>query len=106
MLAQLAGGTGPQEPLPLQSIVATRDAVQFASRFPLPWSAYVRLLAVKDDQARHFYEVEAMRYGWSVRQLDRQVGSQYYERALLSKNKSAMLHAQSSSEPDGGLIPE
>lgn len=80
--------------------------MQFASRFPLPWSAYVCLLAVKDDQARHFYEVEAMWCGWSVRQLDRQVGSQYYERALLSKDKSAMLHAQSSSEPDGGLIPE
>ena len=43
--------------------------------FPLPWSAYVRLLSVKSDPARHFYETEALRGGWSVRQLDRQVNS-------------------------------
>ncbi|MCP9476205.1 MAG: DUF1016 N-terminal domain-containing protein [Nitrospira sp.] len=39
--------------------------------FPLPWSAYVRLLAVKNEHARRFYETEALRGGWSVRQLDR-----------------------------------
>ena len=42
-----------------------------ASRFPLPWSAYVRLLSVKNSRARDFYEAEALRGGWSVRQLDR-----------------------------------
>jgi uncharacterized protein DUF1016 len=42
-------------------------------RFPLPWSHYVRLLSVKNQQARSFYESEALRGGWSVRQLDRQV---------------------------------
>jgi predicted nuclease of restriction endonuclease-like (RecB) superfamily len=51
----------------------------------------VRLLSVKDLDARKFYETEALRNGWSVRQLDRQVSSQFYERTLLSKNKSAML---------------
>ena len=29
-----------------------------AARFPLPWSHYVRLLAVKDENARRFYEQE------------------------------------------------
>ena len=46
--------------------------------FPLPWSAYVRLLSVRNESAREFYEAEALRGGWSVRQLDRQVGSQFY----------------------------
>ncbi len=59
--------------------------------FPLPWSAYVRLLSVRDESAREFYETEALRGGWSVRQLDRQIGSQFYERTALSKNKAAML---------------
>ena len=59
--------------------------------FPLPWSAYVRLLAVKNTRARRFYETEALRCGWSVRQLDRQIASQFYERAALSRNKTAML---------------
>lgn len=50
---------------------------------PLPWSHYVKLLAVPDDSARRFYEAEALRRGWSVRQLDRQISSQFYERTLL-----------------------
>jgi len=32
-----------------------------AARFPLPWSHYVRLLAVKDENASRFYEQEALR---------------------------------------------
>lgn len=49
-----------------------------AAYFPLPWSAYVRLLSVKNEQARKFYEAEALRGGWAVRQLDRQIDSQFY----------------------------
>src|SRR5256885_10447423 len=45
---------------------------ELAQVFTLPWSAYVRLLSVKDEHARQFYEAEALRGGWSVRQLDRQ----------------------------------
>lgn len=40
-----------------------------ARPFPLPWSHYVRLMAVSDRDARAFYEAEALRGGWSVRQL-------------------------------------
>ena len=32
-------------------------------RFPLPWSHYVRLLSVKSEEARGFYEIEALRRG-------------------------------------------
>ncbi len=50
------------------------DWVEFlrtlAARFPLPWSHYVKLLTVKDENARRFYEEEALRGGWSVRQLE------------------------------------
>lgn len=59
--------------------------------FPLSWSLYVRLLSVKDNDARRFYESEAIRGGWSERQLDRQISTQFYERALLSKNKASIL---------------
>ncbi len=55
--------------------------------FPLSWSHYVRLLSVKNDAARQFYEQEALRGGWSVRQLDRQVATLFYERAKRSKRK-------------------
>lgn len=62
-----------------------------AARFPLPWSAYVQLLSVKLHAARAFYEAEALRCGWTVRQLARQIDSQFYERIALSRNKIAML---------------
>ena len=75
-------------------------------RFPLPWSAYVRLLSVKRPEARSFYETEALRSGWSVRQLDRQIGSQFYERIALSRNKAAMLQKAEIAEPGDTITPE
>ena len=77
-----------------------------ARRFPLPWSHYVRLMAVKSEQARGFYEAEALRGGWSVRQLDRQIGSQFYERTALSRNKAAMLRKGSEAMPEDAVSPE
>jgi predicted nuclease of restriction endonuclease-like (RecB) superfamily len=77
-----------------------------ANRFPLPWSHYVMLLSIKKPEARTFYEAEALRGGWSVRQLDRQISSQFYERALLSRNKAAMLKKGVKSLPADALTPE
>ena len=73
--------------------------------FPLPWSAYVRLLSVRNESAREFYETEALRGGWSVRQLDRQIGSQFYERTALSKNKAAMLTRGQQERPEDLALP-
>jgi hypothetical protein len=64
---------------------------QIARAFPLPWTHYVRLLRVRNPHAREFYAREALAGGWVVRQLNRQINSQFYERTALSKNKTAML---------------
>lgn len=85
--------TPSEKSLPLPELV---------TKFPLPWSAYVRLLSVKKPEARSFYETEALRSGWSVRQLDRQIGSQFYERIALSKNKAAMLEV--AERPEAGDV--
>jgi predicted nuclease of restriction endonuclease-like (RecB) superfamily len=77
-----------------------------AARFALPWSAYVRLLSVKSAQVRGFYETEALREGWSVRQLDRQVNSQLYERIALSRNKAALLAKAAEPAPGDAMTPE
>lgn len=77
-----------------------------AVRFPLPWSAYVRLLSVKDKNARDFYETETLRAGWSVRQFDRQINSQFYERTALSRNKAAMLRKAEAALPEDIVTPE
>lgn len=53
----------------------------------LPWSHYKRLLTVTKDDARAWYLKEASEQMWSYRTLDRNIGSQYYERLLLSQHK-------------------
>lgn len=77
-----------------------------SGKFPLPWSHYVKLLSVKSPEARAFYEAEALRNGWSVRQLARQVNTRYYERALLSRNKAAMLEQGAVLHPEDAVTPE
>lgn len=67
------------------------SVADLAPRFPLPWSHYVRLISLRNAEARAFYEAEAMRGGWSGRQLERQIDSQFYERTALSRNKAALL---------------
>jgi predicted nuclease of restriction endonuclease-like (RecB) superfamily len=52
----------------------------------LAWSHYLVLLRVSSDEARAFYEIEAARECWSVRQLERQIGAQLFER--LTKNRN------------------
>ncbi len=79
---------------------------ELMAAFPLPWSAYARLLSVKNTHAREFYETEALRGGWSVRQLDRQISSQFYERTALSKNKAAMLAKGEEAHPGDRVLPE
>jgi predicted nuclease of restriction endonuclease-like (RecB) superfamily len=82
------------------------DLRSIAQHFPLPWSAYVRLLPIKSLSARQFYETEALRCGWSVRQLNRQIDSQLYERIALSKSKAVMLEKAEHGTPDNVMTPE
>ena len=77
-----------------------------APHFPLPWSAYVRLLSVQNELAREFYETEALAGGWTVRQLRRQIDSQFYERTALSRDKEAMLRRGRQQEPGDLTAPE
>ena len=95
---------GDTENMPATS--AESSLTNIASRFPLPWSAYVRLLSIENINAREFYETEALRGGWSVRQLDRQINSQFYERTALSKNKAAMLTKGQKAQPEDRILPE
>lgn len=75
-----------------ESVIRKFDLTKLAQVFPLSWTHYVHLMRrTRSADERQFYEAEALRGGWSVRQLDRQISSQFYTRALLSKNKQAML---------------
>lgn len=60
-------------------------------RFTLGWSHYLILMRVDNPLARSFYEIEAYNQQWSVRQLQRQVGSSLYERLALSRDKDEVM---------------
>lgn len=80
-----------------QSPLALAD---LARAFPLPWSHYVLLISrSRSPEAFAFYHAEALRGGWSVRQLRRQMDSQFYERTALSRNKAAMLAKGAKPQP-------
>lgn len=57
----------------------------------LSWSHYVELIKISRSQARQFYELEASRNCWSVRELKRQVGSLLFDRLSKSKDKEGLL---------------
>jgi len=68
------------------------SVTDLADTFPLPWSHYVTLIGrARSPEAMDFYLAEALRGGWSVRQLKRQIDSQFYERTALSRDKATML---------------
>jgi predicted nuclease of restriction endonuclease-like (RecB) superfamily len=93
----------------LQSVIgiSSAGAVErlspVARALPLPWTHYVRLLRVRNSHAREFYAREALAGGWSVRQLDRQINSQFYERTALSKDKTAMLLKGEIPKPEDAV---
>ena len=53
----------------------------------LSWSHYIELLSVSDKDARSFYEQECVNSRWSVKELNRQIGTSLFERLLLSDGK-------------------
>jgi len=74
---------------------------------PLSWSHYVLLISrSRSDEARQFYHAEALRGGWSVRQLQRQIDSQFYERMALSKKKTALLTKERKKQEIGPSTAE
>lgn len=48
----------------------------------LSWSHYERLMRIKNEDERDWYMREAAEESWSVRTLNRNIGSQYYYRLL------------------------
>ena len=59
--------------------------------FQLSWSHYLILMRIDNLLARSFYEIEAFKQQWSVRQLQRQIGSSLYERLALSRDKEEVM---------------
>jgi predicted nuclease of restriction endonuclease-like (RecB) superfamily len=80
-------------------VVPGPNAIPSSVIFPLSWSHYVKLTSVEKSNARAFYEAEAIRGGWSVRQLDRQISTQFYERTARSSEPEALLARSHEAKP-------
>ena len=61
-----------------------------AVRTELSWTHYRALLRVGNQEAREWYTNEAALQNWSARALDRQIGTLYFERLLLSADKASL----------------
>jgi len=57
----------------------------------LSWSHFRSLLRVDDENARIWYLKEASDENWSVRTLDRNISTQYYNRLLSAPNKEKVI---------------
>ncbi len=58
-----------------------------AVRSELSWTHYRILLRVEDEQARRWYMNETAEQNWASRSLERQIGTLYYERLLVSRDR-------------------
>jgi len=56
----------------------------------LSFSHFAELLQIEAPLKRLFYEVETLRGNWSVRELKRQIATQYFERSGLSTDQDAL----------------
>ncbi len=65
--------------------------IQTIRQFKLPWSHYVFLTSIDNNLERNFYEIEASKNNWSVRELKRQYNSGLFTRLSLSKDKEGVL---------------
>jgi predicted nuclease of restriction endonuclease-like (RecB) superfamily len=100
--ARVSAAEGEQQVAPVGTPVT--DMAALSTVFPLPWSHYVRLLSVENLDARRFYETAALNGGWSIRKLNRQVGSQFYERTSPSKRKDVLLgKGQGRTDPEDAV---
>ena len=73
--------------------------IRDALRPELSWTHYRALMKVSDESARNFYLEEAVKSGWSSRQLDRQINSYYYQRILSCRDKASMVAEIDTLEP-------
>ena len=78
-LTQIRGTVSPEYAIPPEDLISS-----------LSYSHFAELIQIDDPLKRTFYEVECIQGNWSVRELKRQIGTLYFERSGLSKDKKKL----------------
>jgi len=83
-----------------------QPAIRDSLRPELSWSHYRLLIRVEKQEARTWYMKEAANQNWSVRALERQINSLYYERLLASRGKKAVVEEMQDKTAPLAPTPE
>ena len=89
------------------TVANLRNMRQFYLTYPkrytlcseLSWSHYRILMRIDDEKRRNWYTEECAKSCWSVRQLERQINTLFYDRLLASKDKEPVRNEIQSTEP-------
>ena len=65
----------------------------------LSWSHYRVLMRISDKDRRNWYTEECAKSAWSVRQLERQIHTMFYDRLLASQDKKSVAEEIQTTEP-------
>lgn len=91
-----------------------RNMRQFYLNFPnrhtlcseLSWSHYRLIMRIENEKAREYYIQESIASNWSVRALERQINSLYYERLISSQEKQSVIEESIEKTKDLLLTPK
>jgi len=78
----------------IQKVERVNDDLQLSPELllsRLSFSHFIELIRVEDELQRFFYEVEAIKNNWSVRDLKRAIGTSLAFRTVMSTNKEAVI---------------
>ena len=75
----------------VSSISVKNELTTLTLNFMLTWSHYIFLMNIDDSKERKFYEIESIKYRWSLRELKRQYDTALYTRLALSRDKEGIL---------------
>lgn len=90
LTAEFGKGFGKRNLYNMQKFYLSFPNLQTVSA-QLSWSHYVLLLRTENEKSRLWYMEESVKSNWSVRALERQIGTFYYERILSSKEKEPVI---------------
>lgn len=89
----------------LSDSIDNHETISYLNRLinNLTFSHFIELLKCDSEIKREFYEYEALKNNWNVRELKRAMDSMLYERTGLSKDKDLVLRNEQNRER---LMPE
>ena len=110
---QIVEALSPQLVISKETVIAVKKVGTLSPQLSIPgkdlverfsYSHFSEFLGIDDPLKRVFYEQECLRGNWSVRELQRQIATLYFERSGLSRNKkklAALTHKKAEiGKPD------